>query len=51
LDGGNFFLSTAHTPADLEFIAATIEQSLLEMMREGWLSGHNAQISPKLDVK
>jgi glutamate-1-semialdehyde aminotransferase/acyl carrier protein len=51
LDGSNLFLSTAHTPADLEFIAATIEQSLLEMMREGWLSEHKAQISPKLDVR
>ncbi|HKY06506.1 MAG TPA: aminotransferase class III-fold pyridoxal phosphate-dependent enzyme, partial [Blastocatellia bacterium] len=48
LDGGNFFLSTAHTAADIDEIATGIKESLLEMKRYGWFPGHEAEASTRL---
>ncbi|MCA1634307.1 MAG: amino acid adenylation domain-containing protein [Acidobacteria bacterium] len=55
LDGGNFFLSTAHNADHINHITEGIRESLTEMMRYGWLTESQSEQSkspaPQPEVK
>ncbi|HMQ54320.1 MAG TPA: aminotransferase class III-fold pyridoxal phosphate-dependent enzyme, partial [Anaerolineae bacterium] len=47
LEGGSFFLTTAHTDADLALVRQAIKESVAEMQEAGFLPGSLSEFSPR----